>query len=127
MPQLVTVGSVNGGCSHQTRSPRESERKRRERQHRALLATYAKYGPQTAEEAGTRAGFHIEGTALANGCYWSRLSELRTAGLLVWTKLRRASSAGGRQRVSEITAAGVQALKLPPGLPVIPRKGKARK
>jgi hypothetical protein len=116
-----------GDCNHPTRGPSDSERKRREAQHRALLATYAKYGPQTAEEAGTRAGFHIEGTALANGCYWSRLSELRTAGLLVWTKLRKASSAGGTQRISEITEAGRRALKLPPGLPVIPRKGKPRK
>ncbi len=127
MARLTMPWGEDDGCSHRTLSPRDFERKRREAQHRALLATYAKYGPQTAEEAGTRAGFHIEGTALANGCYWSRLSELRTAGLLVWTKLRRASSAGGRQRVSEITAAGVQALKLPPGLPVIPRKGKTRK
>jgi hypothetical protein len=121
MTQPIFSWNESRGCTHATRSPRDSG-KHRDEQHRKLLATYAKGVPQTAEEAGTRAGFHVAGTALTRGSYWSRLSELRKAGLLAWTKGSKISSAGGRQKLSAITAEGRQALKLPPGLPVIPRK-----
>ena len=81
---------------------------RRGSQQYKLLAAYAEHHEVglTDEDAG-------DVTYLSNNrkcCYWKRCSELRHAGLIIDTGVRRNSSAGAPQMVCTITPAGLKAL-----------------
>lgn len=82
---------------------------RRGSQQALLLQAYgnARLG-LTDEEAGDRTGLSQNRKC----CYWKRCSELRHAGLIVDTNVRRDSSAGSPQMVCVITQKGLEALEM---------------
>lgn len=82
-------------------------KKRAPSQRMLLLEVFADGAEMTDEQAGIRSGLD----AKPNCCYWKRLGELRTLGWLELTGGTAPSRAGERQRLSRITAAGLEALK----------------
>ena len=81
---------------------------RRGSQQYLLLQAYAERRlGLTDEEAGDITGL----SSNRKCCYWKRCSELRHAGLIMDTKVRRDSSAGSPQMVCVITPEGRKALE----------------
>lgn len=76
-------------------------------QRMVLLQEFVGGVELTDEQAGIRSGLD----AKPNCCYWKRLGELRTLGWLELTGGTAPSRAGEQQRMSRITAAGLEALK----------------
>ena len=69
-----------------------------------ILSAFGFGGAMTADEAQEASGVPVR------SCYWKRVSELRSIGLISDTGVRRMGSSGSDQIVSIITAKGREVL-----------------
>lgn len=84
-----------------------SAKRRAPSQRDLLLREFANGKELTDEQAGIASGL----ASKPNCCYWKRLSELRSLGLIETTGRTALSRASEQQRVCRITPAGIRHLE----------------